>query len=78
MLRDATWKLWTDPQASGVKALYNLADDPGETRNLAHDPACEAVRSRMIERILERYICSTMATEIKEYKRVQSVVVGTE
>lgn len=78
MIRDARWKLWTDPERGGVQALYDLLDDPQEQRNLAGQPEHREAEHRLIERLLERYVKSTVATEIKERKRVQGVVVDEE
>ena len=77
MIRDARWKLWTDPQQGGVQGLFDLANDSLEQDNLAGRPKHREIEHRLIERLLERYVTSTVATEVKEHNRVQRVVVGT-
>jgi arylsulfatase A-like enzyme len=37
MIRGRDWKYWR--HANGSEVLFNLAKDPGETKNLANDPA---------------------------------------
>ncbi len=50
MVRTPAWKLvWRYPD--GPHDLYNLRDDPGETRNLAQEPAFAAVRRDLKARI---------------------------
>jgi len=51
-IRTARWKLsWYD---SGHQELYDLRTDPQETRNLATDPAANAIR-RELEARLDRW-----------------------
>jgi hypothetical protein len=78
MIRDARWKLWTDPERGGVQALYDLLNDPEERENLAGRAEYRDVEHRLIGRLFERYVRSTVATEIKERKRVQQIDVGRE
>lgn len=59
MVRDGRWKLWLyrDPRQPERSAsdpdpvLYDLEADPGETRNLAHDPAYAPVMDALIAQI---------------------------
>jgi arylsulfatase A-like enzyme len=52
MLRSERWKYnhYTDPPAC---ELFDLQDDPQETRNLADDPRAAAARARLSARLLE-------------------------
>ena len=78
MIRDARWKLWTDPQRGGVQALHDLTNDPDEQQNLAGRPEYREIEDRLVGRLFERYVTSTVATEVKERKRVQRIIVRTE
>jgi choline-sulfatase/uncharacterized sulfatase len=42
-----------------VGELYNLAEDPWETRNLYHDPSFRDIRESMTRKVLEWLVCST-------------------
>lgn len=47
--------------------LFNLAEDPGETRNLAHDPAHLSTRLEMAEKLLSwraRHLDQTLALKL--------------
>lgn len=46
VVHDARWKLIVDQEHELVE-LYDRQTDPGETRNLAHEPACEQQRTRL-------------------------------
>jgi arylsulfatase A-like enzyme len=52
MLRTARWK-YTIGVRGGILALYDLAKDPHEDRNLARDPARAATVRTMHARLLE-------------------------
>jgi choline-sulfatase len=75
MVRTATWKLVFDPQAGGVRQLFNLAGDPGERTNLAGVAGYEAVTAGLVERILSHHIRLHQHTHIKEEQRVQPVCI---
>ena len=54
-LRTAHWKLNIYPTASHEHGqLFNLADDPDESRNRYDDPACRSIREEMLWRLLRR------------------------
>lgn len=76
MIRTARWKLCFDPEQGGVTALFCLATDPGEVTNLADDPAHAGVRAQLTSALLSWRIRTTAYTELKEYHRLQEVVVG--
>ena len=44
MVRGQGWKYWRHPD--GDEYLYHLADDPGETRNLAREEAHRERKTR--------------------------------
>lgn len=46
MVRGQGWKYWRHP--NGEEYLYHLAADPGETRNLAADKACQTRKNELI------------------------------
>lgn len=75
MLRTAAWKLIYDPEQGGARFLFNLADDPGEARNLAHRPEYAAVRHDLTARLLEHFVRSTTYTWVEEQQRVQQILV---
>jgi len=54
MVRTDRWKLVFHPDDRCE--LYDLASDPGETRNCYADPACEAVRRELQDEILRHLI----------------------
>ncbi len=56
MLRTAEWKYlrFHADQEHPTEVLYDLKQDPGETRNRAEDPACAEILSRMRERCFQR------------------------
>ena len=49
MIRGQGWKYIR--YRNGEEFLYHLAKDPGETRNLAGDPACQATRQHLSRRL---------------------------
>jgi arylsulfatase A-like enzyme len=56
MIRGGGWKYFRYP--SGEEYLYHLADDPGETRNLAGDPSCQD-RKAEVRGELQRWLDET-------------------
>ena len=50
MIRQGPWKLYAY-HGDTPPALFNLADDPGEWKDLAGDPACAAVRQDLLGRL---------------------------
>jgi choline-sulfatase len=52
MVRRGPWKL-SYYSAFDSFELFNLADDPGETRNLAGDPACAAIRKQLTDALFQ-------------------------
>jgi arylsulfatase A-like enzyme len=62
MVRTARWKLNHYPGHGGE--LYDLASDPGETRNLFADPAHRTVVAEMKERLLDWMITADEKEQI--------------
>jgi arylsulfatase A-like enzyme len=53
-LRDGGFKLIVTPHPSGLELeLYDVAQDPGETQDLADDPAHAATRQRLLAELFE-------------------------
>jgi uncharacterized sulfatase len=50
-VRTDEWKLVRYHFTNGLDALYNLRDDPGETRNLYNDPDARQMRQQLQERL---------------------------
>jgi uncharacterized sulfatase len=50
-VRTDEWKLVRYHFTNGLDALYNLRDDPGETRNLYNDPNARQMRQQLQERL---------------------------
>jgi len=51
MIRTSEWKLVRHYHSTGLDELYNLADDPGETRNLYGQAKHERVRQQLQEKL---------------------------
>ncbi len=54
MVRSGKWKLWADQEHPGTDpnaALFDLASDPGELRDLADDPAFAGVRQDLLRKV---------------------------
>ena len=64
MARTGRWKLNYYPGNGGE--LYDLANDPGESRNLYADPAHAAVRRELEQRILDWMITADETEQIAE------------
>jgi uncharacterized sulfatase len=47
MIRTSDWKLVRHHMANGLNELYDLKDDPGETRNLYHAPKAQQARKEL-------------------------------
>lgn len=76
MIRTARWKMWFDPEQGGVVALFHLLSDPEEKTNLADHPDYADVRARLTTTLLSWMRQTTTYTELKEYHRLQDIVVG--
>lgn len=76
MIRTAHWKMWFDNEQGGVVALFHLLNDPQEQTNLADDPAYRDVRAELTAKLLSWMRRTTTYTELKEYHRLQEIVVG--
>ena len=69
MIRQGPWKLWhhafdgEHTMAGSPPALFNLDDDPGELRDRSPDPACAAVRDRLMRRLYEDWDPQRIAAE---------------
>jgi choline-sulfatase len=75
MVRSANWKLVYDAQSDGVQYLFNLCNDPKESRNLANEPAYEGVTLRLLSLILDERIRLSQYSHLKEEQRVMRVRV---
>ncbi len=54
MIRSGPWKLWAYADEERLPpALFNLDDDPRELRDLGEDPAHEATRQHLLQRLYE-------------------------
>lgn len=53
--RTPEWKLVRDFRRPGQDELYDLKNDPGETRNLINDPAYAAIRSELSQKINDHH-----------------------
>jgi arylsulfatase A-like enzyme len=53
MIRTGDWKLVRHHMCNGLNELYNLADDPAETRNLYYRPAARATRDALQQKLSE-------------------------
>ena len=51
MIRTSEWKLVRHYHSTGLDELYNLADDPGEARNLYGQAKHERVRRQLQEKL---------------------------
>jgi len=51
MVRTDDWKLVRHHVTTGMNELYDLKNDPGETKNLYHDPASRAARDDLQARL---------------------------
>ena len=49
--RTPEWKLMRDFRRPGMDELYDLKNDPGETKNLIDDPAFEAIRMELSQKL---------------------------
>ncbi|MCF7838419.1 MAG: sulfatase-like hydrolase/transferase [Candidatus Marinimicrobia bacterium] len=70
MVRKGDWKLWqhhrTEDDTSFPPALFNLADDPNETCNLAANPEHTATRDELLAQIEQDWNPSAVAAEVKQ------------
>jgi choline-sulfatase len=64
MYRTPEWKLIRDFGRPGMDELYDLKNDPGETKNLIDDPARTAVREALSEKLNARH-AAIAATALK-------------
>jgi choline-sulfatase len=72
MVRDGTWKLiYTHGHAPQV---FDLATDPHERRDLAHDPAYADVRERLLARVLDGWDPDAVASRIAARRRDKHVL----
>jgi len=76
MIRTARWKMWFDPEQGGAVALFCLANDPQEQTNLADDPNYREIRASLTTMLLSWMRTTSSYTELKEYHRLQEIVVG--
>lgn len=75
MLREGPWKIilhhgYAQPQ------LFNLAEDPWEMNDRRDDPACAAIRERLLQRVRQSWDGDRMAKAVAHVKeRRQGVLV---
>lgn len=55
MVRTKNWKIVVSHAGDGGGELYDLAEDPGERRNLFHDKAAAEAKAEMTSRLLARW-----------------------
>ena len=56
MVRSGPWKLWVFGNGAEMPpALFNMADDPGELRDLAEDPRYSDVRESLLLKVRDRW-----------------------
>lgn len=54
MVRAGDWKLWVYADEEGLPpALFNLADDPGETHDLGRGSEHRETRERLLRRVYD-------------------------
>ena len=53
--RTPEWKIMRDFYRPGMDELYDIKNDPDETRNLINDPAYAAVRSELSQKLDDHY-----------------------
>jgi len=72
MIRQGDWKLvyyhTMEPQ------LFNLAEDPGELVDRAQDPACQALRAQLTERLLADWDPTVIAAQMAA-KRADNAIL---
>jgi hypothetical protein len=73
MRRCSRWKLvmYLDDDFG---ELYDLADDPGETRNLWRDDGCRELRDRLRQETLEWYLRGTLKAGRKPGRKPQGAL----
>ncbi len=67
MIRTRTHKLVR--RTAGVHELYDLENDPQELRNVYDDPAYAAVRTQLLERMLDWYVHTADAVPTQRWTR---------
>ncbi|MBM3888532.1 MAG: hypothetical protein FJ388_05325 [Verrucomicrobia bacterium] len=70
MLREGPWKIILH-HGHDQPQLFNLAEDPQEMNDRRDDPACAAVRERLLRRVREGWDGERMAKAIKQVKERQ-------
>ena len=75
MVRTANWKLTFDPEQGGVQTLYNIADDPQESKNVANQPAFSHIEKELVEQLFSWFVSTTTWTHDKEYQRLKRILV---
>ena len=72
MIRRDDWKLnyynGMEPQ------LFNLAEDPGEMRDLAQDPEHQQIRQQLTEQVLDGWDPEVIASKMSDTRRNQAVL----
>jgi len=75
MIRTERYKFWHQP-ANGDGELYDMQEDPGEMRNLYHDPACVNLKAGLIEAMLNNRMAAdgAVAKLTRSDRRLQEEV----
>lgn len=74
MTRSGDWKLSIYP-GHGTPELYNLAEDPNETRNLYEDPSFADPRKRLIEQAVADWDADALRAEIMANQKQRRLMV---
>ena len=61
MVRTGSWKL-VHYKGEPYGQLFDLASDPGETRDRWHDPACDAIRRQLLDNLRDWLMQSNFVT----------------
>ena len=69
MLRSGRWKLCYNHGDPPEIELYDLASDPGEFTNLADDPAFQATRTALLERLLAEWDPVAITAAVQQSQR---------
>ncbi|MBN1670029.1 MAG: sulfatase-like hydrolase/transferase [Kiritimatiellae bacterium] len=73
MVRSGPWKLMYYAEFDSY-LLFNLAEDPGETRDRAHDPACRDLADTLLKKIHARWSARAMLDGYARERRARAVI----
>ena len=72
MVRSGTWKL--NYYHGHAPQLFNLEEDPGETRDLSSDPAFAGVKAELLDRVLDGWNPEWVKAKMEILKHEQTVM----